>query len=244
MKNVKTIVAKALSLALAIGILGNSLPVQEANAATVNATQKIEKQSNISENVLYEDSTYKITENNNIRTVLNKDTLQTVTLKFTDSKKSKGKFKDVDGKLRDYSTDSNGSMYLDGDMVVEATQSVVKANNNLAVQAAGYTNPRYFIGKDGLTYYYVTTYKTNTKTQGEINSIVMTILALIPYAGASILIVGVIETCKELGKPIVYIQQDQYCVSNYQKYAYKTYYYKNSDYTGLIDSATVYKQMW
>jgi hypothetical protein len=244
MKKTQTVVAKALCAVLVSGILGNNLPIQIANAATIDA-QTSQQQSNNESKVLYEDNTYKITEDNSMRTVLNKETSQTVTLTFTNSKKSEGTFVDVDGNTKDYSTDTKGNMYLDGELVVEATHSISKVDNNLKkMQSRSYTNSKYFTGSDGLTYYYVTTYKTNSKTQGEANSIAMGILGLMPYAGTAIFIVGVIQTCQELGKPIVYIKEDQYCVSNCQKYAYKTYYYKNSNYTGLVDSTTEYKQMW
>lgn len=247
---IKSILVKALSFVLCISMFGtlSLLPNRVANALT-------SQESNVSissPKLAYEDSTYKVTEVNNVRTVLNKKTLQTITLTFTNSQHSKGIYKDIDGNTQEYSTDFNGNMYLNGNRVVnakiEAKQSTPLENSltgiNAAYSTSGYTNPKYFIGSDGRTYYYVITYTYDTYTQGNINNIVMGILSFIPYAGTSIALYGIVQAFQSLGQPVMYIKEEQYCTSSYQFYAFKNYFYKYSNYTGLVNTTTVYKRMW
>lgn len=68
---------KVLSLILSVGILGTSLPVQAVHAATCTPKTQIQ-QSNVKKGVLYEDNTFKVTQTDNSRTVLNKKTHQMV----------------------------------------------------------------------------------------------------------------------------------------------------------------------
>lgn len=73
----KNIIVKAFSFVVSIGILAVCIPAQLAIAAPNT------------EKVIYEDSTYKVTETTNKRTVLNKESLQSITLTFTNDKHNK-----------------------------------------------------------------------------------------------------------------------------------------------------------
>lgn len=143
MKKTKAIVAKALSLILTTGVLVSSLPTQATYAATTD-TQKIQNQYNLKTGVLYEDDSVKITQTDKTRTVLDKKTSKNIVLTFTDSKHTKGTYKDVDGTVKKYSTDAQGNIYLDNVCVVKATRSAVKAGKGV-VLTDGYTNPDYFM---------------------------------------------------------------------------------------------------
>ncbi|MBU3187605.1 hypothetical protein [Clostridium estertheticum] len=217
--------------------------------------QQIQAKSN--GKVLGENSNYIVTENNNVRTVLDKTTLETVTLTFTDSQHSKGTLKDIKGAKKTFTSDYNGNVYLDGERSIEAIKTAVlvnpladnpllgTSNTGLSTNAsAGYTNPVYFRGANGSLYYYVTRYTTNTHVTALIQGAYTTLIGLLPGLAYVTGLYTIISTFHALSLPVIYIIQDQYCVSNYSNYAYLTYYYSDAAHTHLQGRATDYKQMW
>ncbi|WP_415336098.1 hypothetical protein [Clostridium perfringens] len=247
MKSTNIILAKTLSCALITGILTTtSLPTQTTYAANLN---NIQKSQSYKTGVIYEDKDFKITQTENERIVLDKKTSKNTILTFTDSTHSKGTYKDAEGNIKKYSKDENGNVYLDGECVLEVTQSIESEGKNKNfrsfARSRSYTNPNYFVGKNGYKYYYVTTYTYNTKTAGEATSIALGILSFIPYVGPTLFgVAGIIETARNLGAPTLYVKQKVYCTSDYSNYAYKNYFYSDANHSNLIDSNTVYKKMW
>lgn len=248
MKSTKAILAKTLSCALIANILtAISLPAQTTYASSINKNN-IQKNQFCKIGVLYEDENFKITQTKNERIVLDKKTLKSVTLTFTDSTESNGIYKDADGNIKKYSKDNSGNIYLDGDCVLEINQSIEleEKNRNFTSYASsyGYTNPNYFIGKNGYKYYYVTTYTYNTKTTGDATSIALGILSFMPYVGPIFGVASIIETARNLGAPVLYIVEKMYCTSDYSNYAYKNYFYSDASHSKLIKSNIVYEKMW
>jgi len=242
MKKTKAIVAKALSLILTTGVLVGSLPIQATYAATTD-THKVQNKSNFKTGVLYEDDTVKITQSDNTRTVLDKKTSKTIVVTFTDSKHSKGTYKDLDGNIKKYSTDAQGNIYLDNECVVKATRSAVRAGSGV-ISLNGYTNDDYFTGDDGFTYYYVTEYTYDTKTVGDAESIALGILSFIPFVGPIYGVAGIVETARSYGADKLYVVQDMYCTSDYSHYVYKNYFYTDKGHSDLVDSNEQYKRMF
>lgn len=76
---------KVLSLTMFPGILGNSLSIQVLHDAAFTSKTQIQ-QFNVKKGVLYEDNTFKVTQIDNSRTLLDKKTNQTFVLTFTNSK--------------------------------------------------------------------------------------------------------------------------------------------------------------
>ncbi|GAA0496976.1 hypothetical protein GCM10008986_24930 [Salinibacillus aidingensis] len=185
----KKSIAKSLSLIMVICILATSLPVQAVQAATETPQNQIE-QFNIKKNgVLYEDDTFKVTQTDNSRTTLNKKTNNKVELTFTNSNQTKGIYTDINGNEKKYSTDADGNIYLDGERFIEV-------NHSKKISPNGYTNPKYFKGKDGFTYYYVNTTSYNTKLQGDVESIALGILSFVPYVGTIFAVSAIIADSK------------------------------------------------
>lgn len=58
-----------------------------------------------------------------------------------------------------------------------------------------------------------------------------------PYVGWVGTIASIIETARNMGKPVLYVKVDHYHNSNYS-------FYTDSKYTQLIKHTTEYKQMW
>lgn len=249
MKSTNVILAKTLSCVLITGILTTtSLPTKKTYAANIN-NNNIQKNQSYETGVIYEDEDFKITQTENERVVLDKKTLKNVTLTFTDSTHSTGIYKDAEGNIKKYSKDNSGNVYLDDECVLKVTKSIEpeEKNKNFRSYASprSYTNSNYFIGKNGYKYYYVTTYTYNTKTTGDATSIALGILSFIPYVGPTIFgVAGIIETARNFGAPTLYVKQKVYCTSDYSNYAYRNYFYSDSNHSKLIESNTVYKKMW
>lgn len=241
MKKTKIIMAKVLSLTMFASIVGTSLPVQAVHAATLTPKTQIQY-SNVKKSALYEDSTFKVSETDNSRTVLDKKTNQTAVLTFTNSKHSEGVFKDINGNIKKYSTDTAGNIYLDNVCVIKVNRSVVKVKKGISLD--DYTNPIHFTGKDGYTYYYVTEGSYSTRITGTIASVATSLLGLVPFIGPLYTVIGFIEAAETLGSPDVYVVQDEYCMSDYSHYAYKNYFYADADHGDYLGSDTTYQTMW
>lgn len=255
-EKISIIVSKALFSTLTASILASSLSTQVTYAATSN-TQKIQQNESCYESgilhengiphekgILYEDDTFKVTQTDTERTVLNKKLLINVVLKFTDSTHSKGIYKDADGNIKKYSRDARGNVYLDDVCIVEVTNSVEKVAKYKNGILSRYTNSNHFTGRDGFTYYYVTQYTYNTKTTGDAESITLGILSFIPYVGPIFGVAGIIETARNFGASTLYIVENVYCTSDYSHYAYKNYFYSDANHSKLADSNITYKKMW
>lgn len=237
MKKTNVIIAKILTCILTIGILASLFPTQ-ITSASVNPTLKT--------GVLYEDDNLKVTQTDFSRTVLDKKTSKTAIINFTDSTHSNGIYKDATGNIKKYSKDNNGNVYLDGNCVVKATNSIEKDKNSkiLARSNRRYYNPNYFIGKHGYKYYYVTTYTYNTRTAGDATNIALGVLAFLPHLGGLFGVASIIETARSFGAPNLYVVQKVYCTSDYSNYAYSNYFYRDSRHSKLIKSNVIYKKMW
>lgn len=249
MKSTNIILAKTLSCALIAGILTTtSLPTQTTYAANLN-NNNIQKNQSYKTGVIYEDADFKITQTENERIVLDKKTSKNTTLTFTDSTHSNGIYKDAEGNIKRYSKDENGNVYLDGECILKATQSIEPEEKNknfrsFAASPRSYTNSNYFIGKNGYKYYYVTTYTYNTKTAGDATSIALGILSFVPYVGPIFGVASIIETARNFGASTLYVVEKVYCTSDYSNYAYKNYFYGDANHSKLIKSDTIYKKMW
>jgi hypothetical protein len=182
---------------MSVGILGTFLPVQAVHAANVTPKTQIQ-QSNFKTGILFEDNTFKVTQTDNSRTVLDKKTNRMAVLTFTNSNHPKGIFKDANGNIKKYSTNAAGNIYLDNVVVVKATRSAVPTTN-ATLAADDYTNPVYFTGSDGFTYYYVTEYTYSTKTAGDVDSLALDLLSLVPVIGPLYTIIEAIQTASSFG---------------------------------------------
>lgn len=91
---------------------------------------------------------------------------------------------------------------------------------------------------------YVQTYKYNTKTQGDLKSLALSILSFMPIVGPIYGVIGVIETARGLGAKTLYVKVKQYRTAGYQFYKYNTYYYTNKKMTKLIKKTSKEKRMW
>lgn len=94
------------------------------------------------------------------------------------------------------------------------------------------------------TYYYFQTTYYDTKTQGDLQSLALGLFSLMPYVGWVGTIASIIETARNMGKPVLYVKVNHYHNSNYSFYKYENYFYTDSKYTQLIKHTTEYKQMW
>lgn len=243
---IKNVAAKILPLTLAFSLLAPFVP-NVISVASAESNPQNNQSNSISGDVVFEDNTFKVTETSNVRTVLNKNNLQSTTLTYTNPQHTEGIYKDVNGNDHVYSKDAKGSVYLDGKLIVEATttptSSVKVPLAKSAVLSPTYYNSDHF-SHNGRTYYYVTTYKYSTSTQRSISSIELDILSFLPYAGGIIGLYTLIQDVKNTGAKNLYVKEKEYCTSDYEFYAFKYYFYKYSNYTGLVDSTTVYKTMW
>lgn len=243
MKKANNIIAKSLSLVMFTSILGTSLPIQAVQAAIKTSGQ--DKQFEIKdENTLYEDDTFKVTQSDNTRIVLNKETNHKVVLTFDDYDNSKGTFTDINGSEQQFSIDKDGNVFLDDECFIEANNNKSLKKNNLLTKQSGYTNPKYFKGNDGFTYYYVTTTTYNTRVTGDAESVALGILGFMPYVGPIFGVAAIIETVKNFGADTVYIVEEQYCTSDYSHYAYKNSFYSDKKLKNKVGSNTVYKKMF
>jgi hypothetical protein len=90
-------------------------------------------------------------------------------------------------------------------------------------------------------YQYVTTsYRKASVDQGATSMAVIAVLSLIPGMSGASTLLGVIEYFRLSGKEEVYIKQVQYLHPNTHMIKNEFYFYKNSDYTGLIETKTTY----
>jgi hypothetical protein len=243
MKKTNNIIAKSLSLVMFTSILGTSLPIQAVQAATKTSGQS--QQFEIKdENILYEDDTFKVTQSDNTRIALNKETNHKVVLTFDDYDNSKGTFTNIDGSEQLFSIEKDGNIFLDDECFIETSNNKSLKKNNLLARQSGYTNSKHFKGKDGFTYYYVTTNTYNTKVTGDAESIALGILGFMPYVGPIFGVASIIETVKNFGADTVYIVEEQYCTSDYSHYAYKNSFYSDKKLKNKVGSNTVYKKMF
>lgn len=240
----QNILVKILPLVLVFSLLGPLIPNTVANAA--NNSQIDQKRLSYG-NVAFEDNTFKVTESNNVRTVLNKITLQKAALTFTNPQHTDGIYKDINGNEHKYSTSTNGNIYLDGKIIVEATATPVSSSTlpltQSLVASPSFYNSDHF-SHNGRTYYYVITYKYSTSLQKSITTIESDMLSFLPYAGYVIALYTLIQDMKNTGASNMYVVEKEYCTSNYQYYAFKYYFNKYSNYTGCVKSTVVYKTMW
>lgn len=136
MKKTNNIIAKSLSLVMFTSILGTSLPIQAVQAATKISGQA--QQFEIKdENILYEDDTFKVTQSDNTRIALNKETNHKVVLTFDDYDNSKGTFTNIDGSEQLFSIEKDGNIFLDDECFIETSNNKSLKKNNLLARQRG-----------------------------------------------------------------------------------------------------------
>lgn len=91
--------------------------------------------------------------------------------------------------------------------------------------------------------YFQTTY-TDTKTQGDIESIALGLLSFMPYFGGIFGIIGIIETARNLGAKTIWIKTKEYYAEGYMYYKYHSYFYTNSKYKNHFKDKINYVKMW
>lgn len=231
---IKNVIAKSLSFIVILTSVATAIP---AKAMDKDSSLKI----------VNENSEFKVMENDLKRIVVDKKSSKKVELTFDDTNRLSGVLKDSEGKTHKYRQDLKGNMYLDGTLVVEKITKEVPVESNdhkRSKRSTGYTNPKTYEGSDGRTYYYVTTYRTNTKVQSDYQSLMLTLTGLIPGLGTITGIAGIVSYFISRGEPVMYLEQDVYCTSDYRFYCYRTWFYTNSDYSGYVKGDISYKQMW
>lgn len=91
---------------------------------------------------------------------------------------------------------------------------------------------------------YLDTLYYDTKTQGDIQSLVIGMLSFLPYVGPVFAIASMISVFQSLGHPTMYVKTLRYYASGYRFYKYDSYFYSNPERTNLINTTSEIKQMW
>ncbi|MDQ0658918.1 hypothetical protein [Paenibacillus sp. W2I17] len=90
-------------------------------------------------------------------------------------------------------------------------------------------------------YQYVTTvYRKQSVDQGATAAVVFAVMSRIPGLSGVSTLVGLVEFFRQSNQEEVYIKQVQYLHPTTHMIRNEFYFYKNSNYTGLIDSKTTY----
>ncbi|MBY0117359.1 hypothetical protein NST33_28525 [Paenibacillus sp. FSL L8-0435] len=169
-----------------------------------------------------ENNPYEVIINDNKQVVINHDTNQSVSLEFTNDEKTEGIWTGANGVTQQYKKDANGSIYLDGVMVVEAVREYRKTNSLNSAAATSWT--------------YVTTFKTKQSIINNAGDAALLIIGLVPGMGTVAVVIGAINLAKRAGASEVYIKIDQYISHDYRNVKNVTYYYSDANYSKLITS--------
>lgn len=87
-------------------------------------------------------------------------------------------------------------------------------------------------------YEYVTTYYTCTDVQAGAGAIGVALIGLVPGMGVPAALISILAGCKAMVSDNVYMKVKQYYNENTHYIKNVVYLYKNSDYTGYLDSYT------
>lgn len=115
---------------------------------------------------------------------------------------------------------------------------ILKPTTRMGVPIPDYIDPSKF------SYTYFQTTYTDTKTQGDIESIALGLLSFMPYFGGIFGIIGIIETARNLGAKTIWIKTKEYYAQGYMYYKYHSYFYTNSKYKNHFKDTINYVKMW
>lgn len=170
---------------------------------------------------------FSISSNQEGTIVKDNSTGEQVSLKFTNDAKTEGVWTDIDGTTKKYTKDNNGSIYLDGVLVIQASQ--VKVPETSLNTDSFSANAQY-----NYNWKFVTTYTTTKSLQDTAQNITLGILSFFPYIGPFATIYGIIKTIKDSGKSEIYIKINQYISGDKKFIKNNSYYYSDPGYSVLL----------
>lgn len=194
-------------------------------------------------NEIQEDKRYEAVKNSNTSvTLIDIEKRESVTIDILDN--NNAIYTDVDGNKNEVYIDGEGNVYLNG--VLEATRDDV---NVRVVREEEYTpNSSTFrmsrSAGENLQYTYLDTLYYDTKTQGDIQGLALSLLSFVPYVGPVFAITGIFNSFQSLGHPVMYVKIHRFYAKGYQFYRYDSYFYSDPARKNLVTRRTEYKQMW
>ncbi|WP_234118296.1 hypothetical protein [Clostridium hydrogenum] len=222
---------KILSIILASSLSASLMaPIMNVKAAelTPQSTQSVVNQKNTLKNRIITG----INQNKKLKSLVKNLVISNDTITYTDSKTGKlvkivydeNENKSTiyeNGTINVLTKDNNDNVYLNGNLVVKAVKS--KQNKEIT--------------PDDLQY--VTTFYTQLSYYEDESSAAIGLMSLMggPF-GVAMGIIGVGMALVSPALPNEYIEIDQYYNEGDESITDYSYYYRNSDYTGYIDSDT------
>lgn len=172
-------------------------------------------------NLLFDDSEnglFQIYKDDNVLTYIDLGNGEK-TIAFIATDQQSMTIKEPDGTQRECFVDSLGDIYIDGALAIEACTESPTLTRSVP---SGYV--------------YLTRYRTNTVVTGSVASLTLTLLGLVPGMAGAAAIAGAILAIQGLSGEVIYIEITQYYHPN-TYYIYEvTRLYRNSNYTGLINT--------
>ncbi|WP_394404780.1 hypothetical protein [Streptococcus sp. 20-1249] len=186
-------------------------------------------------------SSYEVVQNSDYSvTLIDKVKGESVTIDVVDNHNAI--YTDNSGIRNKVYIDDIGNVYLNGILKVsrdDFNSRVVKEDTPVSDGPV-----RMMRSAANLKYTYLDTLYYDTKTQGDIQGLALSLLSFVPYVGPVFAIAGIINTFKSLGHPTMYVKINRYYAGGNQFYRYDSFFYSDPGRTNLVTKRTEYKQMW
>lgn len=211
--------------------------ISNLSPVIAHADAVIDNSSSVTSETTFDGQYYSIKQNGQTIVIQDKKTSETVTMNLINH--NEATTKNSNGEQHTLTKDDSGNIYQDGKLVQSLQTEIdldTKNKSNEALQNAS-------LARSG-TYHYLQTTYSSTKIDGDLQSIALGIFSFVPYVGWIGTIASLVETFKNMGKPVMYTKTDEYYIDGYSRYKYVTYYYSDSGRTNLVKTSTLYKDMW
>lgn len=178
----------------------------------------------------------------NILIVNNKNTKTSDKIVFNEKDKSATIY-NSNGEVQYIYTDKNGNILFNGEIIIEkVVEKNIDDNLSRPMTRANITGGGGSSNNKG--YKYITTFKTRKSLYENSANIAIGLIGLIPGIGTVATIAGIITGVKSYVSKEVYIKVVQYGNTYARMLKNEIYFYKNSNYTGLIKKHTTYSRMF
>lgn len=148
---------------------------------------------------------------------------ESVIIVFDDESKTKGTIQFPDKTVSRFEQDEQGSLYLDGQLVFKCIKTIDNQNNTM-------TRATTWI--QGVTKYYEAGVYQNAQNASWF------LLSLFPYIGTFAMVHEALSYFQDARINVAYVKVEQFLSSDYRQYKNIVYYYRYSNYTGLVKSYT------
>lgn len=173
---------------------------------------------------------YQIIENKNKVIVIDKVAHTKETVVFNDDR-TEATVHLANGEVQKFSTNSEGNVELNGEVVLEKEVTPV-GNSNVEGEVSI------------AAYQYVTTFKTKQSFYNTSRSIAIALIGLVPGLGTIATVAGIVDAARGFASNEVYITITQYYDSYTHMVKNVVRFYKYSNYTGLFKTSTLEHRLY